>query len=179
MISHRNPYEISYWCGFLQLPYSSTYGWLWSAQLSSEVSSHFAPTSGQCYLPCAHSFTHCILILQWWLREPENKCGFLKLIYLFIVVQIQLSPFHPTSASCPTHPCLPSSNLNPLVLSMYPLYVFLEDPYLIFLHYPSLLSPLVTISLFFNSLFLVLFCFLDCFVDKVPCIGYITQWNSM
>ena len=91
-------------------------------------------------------------------------------IYIFIVVQVQLSLFSPTMSPCPTHPLLQPLNLPPLALSMCSLHMFLGGPSPIFSHYPSLPSPLVTVSLFFISMALVIFCLLVCFVDQVPLI---------
>ena len=63
--------------------------------------------------------------------------------------------------SHPSHPsCLPPSNLPSLALSMCPLYKFLDDTSPIFPHYPSPCSPLVTVSLLFISMSLVIFCLL-------------------
>ena len=97
------------------------------------------------------------------------------IIYLFIYLSLNIFlllfnysclHFLPTP---PTHPSqthlLPLPPPSPLVLSMCPLYVVLEDPYLIFRHYPSPLSPLVTISLFFISISLLVFYLLVCFGD--------------
>ena len=72
---------------------------------------------------------------------------------------------HLTMVPHPTHPYLPPSNLPPLILSMGPLDMFLDGPSPIFPHYPSPCSPLVTVSLFSISMFLVIFCLLICFVD--------------
>ena len=86
-------------------------------------------------------------------------------IYLivFIVVQVQLSPFSCHHFPPPTHLHLPSSILPKL--SMGPLYMFLDDPSPSFPHFSPPLSPLVTVSLFFISMSLVIFCLLACFVD--------------
>ena len=65
----------------------------------------------------------------------------------------------------PPHPCLPPSNLPLLALSMCPLYMFLDGPSPVSPHYPFPLSLLVTLSLFFISVSLVIFCLLVCFVD--------------
>ena len=89
--------------------------------------------------------------------------SFLK--FIFIVVQIQLSPFPATRFPRPTHPHLPPSVPPSLALSLFPLYVFLGDLFPSFPHYLSPPSPLVTVSLFFISMFQVVFCLLVCFVD--------------
>ena len=86
------------------------------------------------------------------------------LMYLFfIVVEEQLPPFS-LHHSTP-HPCLPLSNLSPLALSMCPLYVFIGGPFPIIPYYPSPLSSLVTVILFFISMSRVVFCLLVWLVD--------------
>ena len=81
-------------------------------------------------------------------------------LFFVVVVQVQLSPFSPHHS--PTHPCLPPLNLPTLALSVCPLYMFLDGLSPVFPHYPSPHSPLVTVSLFFISMSLVIFCFLVC-----------------
>ena len=81
--------------------------------------------------------------------------------WLFIVVQVYLSPFSchhfpPPHPSPPPHP----QSYHPLALSLGPLYMFLDDPSPSFPHYPLPLSPLVTVNLFFISMSLVVFCLL-------------------
>ena len=83
---------------------------------------------------------------------PFFSCYWLLLRFSFfflIIVQVQLSPFSPHHAPCPTHPRLPPWNLPPLSSSMYPLYMFPDGTSPLFPHYPSPLSFLVTVSLFF------------------------------
>ena len=75
-------------------------------------------------------------------------------------------------------PHLPPAILPPLALSMGPLYMFLDDPSLPLPHYISLPLPLGTVSLFFISMSLVLFCSLVCFVDYVPPIGEVIWYLS-
>ena len=62
-----------------------------------------------------------------------------------------LSPAPPTLTSHP--PSFPT-----LALSMGPLYMFLDDPFPSFPYYPPPPSPLVTVSLFFISTSMVIFC---------------------
>ena len=85
------------------------------------------------------------------------------------VVSIFLSPFPPATPTTTSHP----QSEPPLALSMGPLYMFLDNPSPSFPHYPLSLSPLVSVSLFFTSVSLVLFCSFVCFVDQVPLIGEI------
>ena len=86
----------------------------------------------------------------------------LEFIFLLLLQYICLH-FHCTLGPCPIHPRFPPSKLPPLALSMCPLYMFLDGPSPIFPHYPSPSSSLVTVTLFFNSTFLVIFCLLICF----------------
>ena len=81
------------------------------------------------------------------------------------------TPICPILASAPqTYPML--------VLSMCPLYMFLDDLSPSFLCYTPSTSPLFTVSLFFISMFLVIFCLLVCFVDQVPPIGDMIRYLS-
>ena len=83
-------------------------------------------------------------------------------IYVFIhIIQLQLPPFSPITLSCSTHP-IPHIQPSPtLPLSMGPLYMFLDLTHPFFPPLPLYL-PLVTVSLFFISMSLVLFCSLVC-----------------
>ena len=94
--------------------------------------------------------------------------------FFFYVVQVQLSPFSHHQFPYIIHP----QSIHTLALSMGPLYMFLDDPSPSFPHYPSLPSPLVTVSLFFISMSLVIFYLLVCFVDQVPLIGEIILYLS-
>ena len=102
---------------------------------------------------------------------------FFFIIYLLLFKYICLH-FHPSKVPHPTYPCLPPSNLPPLALSMSPLYIILYDPFPSFLCYLPPPTPLVTVSLFFISMSLVIFCLLVCFVDYVPLIGEIIWYLS-
>ena len=82
------------------------------------------------------------------------------IVFFLIVVQVQLSPFSPHHVPHPIHPRFPTSNLLPLGLSMGPLNMVLDGLSPIFPQYPSLPSPLVSVSLFFISMSLVIFCLL-------------------
>ena len=69
-----------------------------------------------------------------------------------------------TTSPTPAIPIFHPSSYLPLILSMCPLYIFLKTHPL----FPPIsppTSPLVTVSLFFISLTLVIFCLLVCFVD--------------
>ena len=81
-------------------------------------------------------------------------------IYLFVIVQVQLSPFSSHQASLPHPSPPPILYLPPLAKSICSLHMFL-DAFPLFP--PS--SPLVTLSLSFISVSLVMFCLLVCFVD--------------
>ena len=91
-----------------------------------------------------------------------NILFFICLVFffpLFIVAQLQLSPFPSITLPCPTHPRLPHSILPapccpcPWVLYMCSLMTLpLLCPII------PLPSPLVSVGLFFISMFLVIFC---------------------
>ena len=130
---------------------------------------------------------------QLYCPEPfflSSEVNFFKKIFsFFIIVQVQLSPFPPTTPLCPTHPHLPPSILSPLTLSMCPLYMFLDDPS------PISLSPLLSgycqFILYFNvSVIFCLFILLIRFHLQVNSYGFclssgsknygtFTQWNTM
>ena len=65
----------------------------------------------------------------------------------------------------PTNPHLLPTILPPFGLSMDHLYMFLDNPSPAFPCYIPPPSPLFTVSLFFISKSLVIFCLLNCFVD--------------
>ena len=104
---------------------------------------------------------------------------FLFFNYFFLLFKYSCLHFLPKLLPAPpTLTSHPQSYPNLLVLSMGPLYMFLDDPSPSFPHYPSLPSPLVTVSLFFISMSLVIFYLLVCFVDWVPLIGEIILYLS-
>ena len=81
------------------------------------------------------------------------------------------------STSLPTPTSHIQSSPTLLSLSMGPLYKFLDLTLLLLCPIiPP--SPLVTVSLFFISRSLVLFCSLFCFVDQVSLIGKIIWYLS-
>ena len=115
--------------------------------------------------------------LREYLRYSNLKQYLFSLYFLFLFKHSCLHP-HPTMLPHSTHPCLAPSNLPLLALSMCPLYMFLDGPSPVSPHYPFPLSPLVTLSLFFISVSLVIFCLLVCSVDQVPLIGNIIWYLS-
>ena len=81
-------------------------------------------------------------------------------IYLFFKLLVKYICLHFTPATSP-HPCLPPSILSPLALSTCPLYMFLDDPSLIYPHNPSppLLPNYCQFVLSFNdSVYILLAC---------------------
>ena len=72
--------------------------------------------------------------------------------------------FFPPLSSAPTHAQLPPPSYPPWVLFTGPLYMFLGDPSSSFPNHPPPPIPLVTVTLFFISMSLIIFCLL-CFVD--------------
>ena len=105
-----------------------------------------------------------------------NYWGFFSLRSLFFknccsstVVFIFPLPFSPAPPTPTSYP----QSFPPLALSMGPLYMFLDKPSPSFPDDPPAPSLLVTVSLFFISMSLVIFCLLVCFVDYVPVKGEI------
>ena len=97
-----------------------------------------------------------------------NYWGFFSLRSLFFknccsstVVFIFPLPFSPAPPTPTSYP----QSFPPLALSMGPLYMFLDKPSPSFPDDPPAPSLLVTVSLFFISMSLVIFCLLVCFVD--------------
>ena len=89
-----------------------------------------------------------------------------------------VSIFPPLLSSTPLTLTSHSQYYPSLALSVGPLYMLLDDPFHSFPHHLSLPSPLVTVSLFFISMFLVIVCLLVCFVNEVPLIGEIIWYFS-
>ena len=113
---------------------------------------------------------------------------FLFIIYIFIVVQVQLSPFSPHLVP-PPHPSPPYTlEFTPLALSMCPLYIFLDGPS----HFSSIIpfpSPLWLLSVCSLIHFLVIFCLFvlsirstyrwDHMVFVFHVLAYLTQHNAL
>ena len=93
----------------------------------------------------------------------------------FIYVQVQLSPLSHTTHACLSNP-LHHPRSYPLVFSLCPLCMFIDDPSPILLHYYTPPILLVTLSLFFISMSLVMFCLLVCLVH--PLVGEIIWYLS-
>ena len=85
---------------------------------------------------------------------------YLYFFFIFLLLHKYSCLHFPTISPRPPSPRLPPLILPPLALSMCPLYMFFDGLSPIFRHYPFLPSPLVTVSLFFISMYLVIFsCF--------------------
>ena len=91
----------------------------------------------------------------------------------FIVVQVQLSAFS-THNSLPVYPS-PPPTLDPIPFGSVQVFFICVHwwPFPKFPHYSSPPSPLVTDSLFFVSMSLVIFCLFVWIVDYVPLVGLI------
>ena len=87
----------------------------------------------------------------------------------FIVVKEQLSPFSPHLGHLPHPSKTPTLETTPWLCPCSFIHVF-EGTFPDFPHYPESHSPLVTVRLFFNSIFWLYFtcCF---FVDEVRSYG--------
>ena len=90
-------------------------------------------------------------------------------VFFFIVIQFQLSLFFPhySPLPCPAHPHLPHSILPITVVFVHESFIHFPwlDPSISFPCCPPPLSLMATVSLFFISMSLLLFCLLVCFVD--------------
>ena len=113
-------------------------------------------------------YRQCCLIF-WLPGEPATQnhesFRFILFCFNFIVVQVQLSHFPTTTFSSPIHLHLHPQSYPLLALSFGPLYMFLDNPSPFFPCYLPPPPPLVTVSLFFISMSLVIFCLFVCFVD--------------
>ena len=100
-------------------------------------------------------------------NQYENNRAINYFFFFYCYSSTVVSIFSPYACPPrPTHPHLLPSNLPTLALSMC-LYVFLDGTSLIIPYYPSPPSSLVTVSLLFISVSLIVFCLLVCFVDQV------------
>ena len=104
---------------------------------------------GYCF---AYIYCCCFIFLKCVLFSPFFYCSSTA-----VIISLPIPPH-------PTHPHLPPSRLPPLAVSMCPLYMFLAN---LSSFPPSAppISPLVTVSLFFIYMSLVVFCLLVCFFD--------------
>ena len=104
-----------------------------------------------------------------------KKISYLYLFLLFnilfyflnfcIVVQLQLSPFPAITLPCPTHPLPSTFSPLPPVVFVHGSFIHFPWPVPFFPHHPPSSSLLVTVSLFFISMSVVMFCSFVCFVD--------------
>ena len=89
----------------------------------------------------------------------------LFLLIIFYTSNTVVSIFTPPLSPTPPTPTSYPQSYPPLALSISPLYMFLDDPFPAFSCYLPPCSPLVTVSLFFISMSLVIFYSLVCFVE--------------
>ena len=112
---------------------------------------------------CFWASNHTVLITM--ALYYSLKLGVWYLLFFFKKIyccsSTVVSIFTPPRAPWLIHPHLPPLNLPPLSLSMWPSYLFLDGPSCIIRHYPSPPSSLVTVSLFFILMSLVVFVFLS------------------
>ena len=92
--------------------------------------------------------------------SQQKQMFWIQSFYFLIFLLFKYSCLHfpSTTFPCPTHPTFYPQSFPPLALSMSPLYMFLDDPSPFFPRYCPPPSPLVTVSLFFISVSVVLFC---------------------
>ena len=104
-------------------------------------------------------------VTQMFQRNFYFFAHFFLFYFIFCCSNTFVTIFSPPLSPVPPTPTSHPQSYPSLALAMGPLYMFLDDPSPSFLCYPPLPSPLVTLSLFFISVFLVLFCLLVCFID--------------
>ena len=121
-------------------------------------------------------FKHINMLVQ----HTQSKNIFVLILFLFFsyccsstIVSIFPPLLYPTP---PTPP--PTLNPTPLCLCPWVLYTCSLMTYPFFPPYLPLPSPLVTVSLFFISVSLIIFCLLVCFIDQGQIIWYLsfTAW---
>ena len=109
-------------------------------------------------------------------HTTQSSNTILLFIYLFIVHSWSIFP--PTTTS-PPHPSPPLTlNPTPFGFVHVSLIYIPDNPSPFSLHYPSPQPPLLTVSLVFISMCLVIFCLLLCFVDYGMLIGKIRWYLS-
>ena len=122
-----------------------------------------------------------------WMRKHSRHCHWGELdvgifwqeFYLFIfIIVVQLQFSHIFTCCCPL-PLPPESILTPLSVPMGPLFMSLDLPLPLLSSFILLPPPLITVSLAFTSVSLVLFCYFVYFVDQVPLISEIMWYLSL
>ena len=103
-----------------------------------------------------------LILLGFVLGPPPNKSISFSLLLSLLFKYSCLHP--PLLSPIPPTPTSHPWSYPRLAWSMGPLYMFLDNPCPSFPNIPFP-SPLVTVSLFFISMSLVVFCLLVCFVD--------------
>ena len=134
------------------------------------------------FIPISYYFDYCSFVICLEVRNYEGFTFVLLflsfLLFLFLLLfKYSCLHFPATTFPCPIQPHLPPSILSPIWLCPWDLRTCsLTVLPLPLLPFPS--SPLVTVSVFFISMSLVMFCLLFCFVDQVPLKGEIIWYFS-
>ena len=111
---------------------------------------------------------YCFFVTSFSLKAWRNfskikiftKLLFISFCFFKFLFKYSCLHFPVTLSPTPPNPTSHPQSFSPSALSMGPLYMFLDDLSLSFPHYLFPLSPLITVSLFFISMSLVLFCLL-------------------
>ena len=93
-------------------------------------------------------------------------CLFICLFLFVLLFKCSCLHFTPTTVPCSSDPHLPPSILTPFGCVLGSFIRFLDAPSPSFPLYPPSPSPLVTVSLFFISVSLVIFCLLVCLLIR-------------
>ena len=95
-----------------------------------------------------------------------SKYVFFKIWAFLLLLMFKYSCLHFPTLLPPASPIpSPHPQFYPLVFSICPSCMFIDDPSPILLHYYTPTIPLVSDCLFFISMSLVMFCLLVCLVD--------------
>ena len=151
---------------------SGKYVPIWKQHFKKYIKFIKSPMTHKCHHSCQNTYikkkygkwTKCLKAYKSCRISFFGWGGLISLFFsFFIVVQVRLSPFPPTAPPTPRHPHLPPSIL-PLFGFVH--VSFIHVPWWLFLS-PQVFPPppLVTVSVLFIPMFLVLFCLLLCFVD--------------
>ena len=99
-------------------------------------------------------------------KTVDQSLFIIVFLFPFFKLMFTYSCLHFPPMTPPT-PAIPTSHpwpYSPLALSMCPFYMLLDKPSSVISYYPSPLSSMVTVSLFFISMSLVEFCLLVFFL---------------
>ena len=127
------------------LPSADIYVCIWNFSLILSSTKLFSIFKSFCLI--SKVVPHCFSCISW-INVKTEFILLLLLLLFYLLFKYNCLHFHSTTPPCPTHPHLPPSKLPPLVLPMFPSYMFLYGSPSIIPYYPSPSSSLGTVRLF-------------------------------